>query len=328
MRLTICLALFLCFAPWPGNADEAAARGTQVQKLEITVLSTMLSDARGLGEWGFSALVETEQFSLLYDTGYHPARVLENAKDLGVNLSGVKHVVLSHNHGDHTGGLLTLRRALRGENETALSQVHVGAGLFEPREFPATLQSAGFHFRDMREVRAEYEALGGAVSVHREAVELAPGVWLTGPVPRVHPEKNWSPGVRVQRDGTWHPDEVLEDAALVIDTEHGLVVVTGCGHAGVVNILDYARTLVPGAKIYAVLGGLHLFAAEDSTLDWTAENMRRNGVRKLVGAHCTGLHALYRLRDQLGLDRSSAVVGAVGARFSLETGIHPLRVAR
>ncbi len=311
-----------------GLASAEPTESRPVESLEVTILSTMLTDSRGLGEWGFAAMVEADGYRVLYDTGYRPETVLRNAEELGVELATAQDVVLSHNHGDHTGGLLTLRRALRPRQPSALSRVHVGAGLFAPRRYPPQIAEMGFEFPAMQEVREHYEALGGTVHVHETPVALAPGVWLTGPVPRVHPERNWSPGVKVMRGESWEPDEVLEDSALVIETAKGLVVVTGCGHAGVINILDYARTMVPERPVHAVIGGLHLFAAGDDTLGWTADQMARHEVAHLVGAHCTGLHATTFLRDRLGLPRARAVVGAVGATFSLDDGIDPLRLAR
>jgi 7,8-dihydropterin-6-yl-methyl-4-(beta-D-ribofuranosyl)aminobenzene 5'-phosphate synthase len=116
--------------------------------------------------------------------------------------------------------------------------------------------------------------------------------------------------------------------ALVLDTERGLVVVTGCGHAGVVNTLEYAREVVREAPVYAVVGGLHLFPADEATLDWTAGRLRGMGLRHLLGAHCTGVEAVYALRSRLGLDRRTCVVGAVGAGFDLDVGIRPGTIAR
>src|SRR6266850_6859676 len=89
----------------------AGAQNThRVRTLRIQVLSTMLADDEGIGEWGFAALVEADGHQFLFDTGARPDTVLTNARALGVDLSGVQDVILSHNHGDHTGGLVTLRR--------------------------------------------------------------------------------------------------------------------------------------------------------------------------------------------------------------------------
>jgi 7,8-dihydropterin-6-yl-methyl-4-(beta-D-ribofuranosyl)aminobenzene 5'-phosphate synthase len=155
-----------------------------------------------------------------------------------------------------------------------------------------------------------------------------PGAWLTGPVPRTHPERNWSGRGQVRTAGSPVEDTIPEDMALVLDTGKGLVVVTGCGHAGVVNILEYARASVRPAAVHAVVGGLHLFAADEATLDWTAGRLKAMGVGHLLGAHCTGVEAVYTLRAEPGLDLRTCVVGAVGAGFDLEAGIRAGTIAR
>ena len=95
--------------------------------MEIVILSTMLTDHLGVGEWGFSALVRTDGHRILFDTGERPETVLQNARELKIDLSGVTEVILSHHHGDHVGGLLTLRRELARTNPDALKRAYVGA---------------------------------------------------------------------------------------------------------------------------------------------------------------------------------------------------------
>jgi 7,8-dihydropterin-6-yl-methyl-4-(beta-D-ribofuranosyl)aminobenzene 5'-phosphate synthase len=123
-------------------------------------------------------------------------------------------------------------------------------------------------------------------------------------------------------------DNLPEDMSLVCDTDAGLVVLTGCGHAGVVNIVTYARRFIRPARVHALIGGLHLFNASDQTLDWTGRHLAAVGVDNLLGAHCTGIEAVYLLRRSLGLDRAHAVVGAVGSSFALDEGIDPRNLAR
>ena len=103
----------------------------QTAPYQITVLATNISDYGGLGEWSFAALFEGEQDAVLFDTGFKEDTVLHNVLHLGVDLSGVEKVVLSHFHSDHTGGLLILREHFRPANEAALSQVYVAAGFFD-----------------------------------------------------------------------------------------------------------------------------------------------------------------------------------------------------
>jgi 7,8-dihydropterin-6-yl-methyl-4-(beta-D-ribofuranosyl)aminobenzene 5'-phosphate synthase len=116
--------------------------------------------------------------------------------------------------------------------------------------------------------------------------------------------------------------------ALVIQTADGLVLLFGCGHAGVINTLEHVRATIDKAPTKAIIGGLHLFAADEKHLAWTAAQLKRFGVQQLLGAHCTGVEAVYRLRDLVGLNRQTCVVGAVGATYSLEKGINPLRIAK
>jgi 7,8-dihydropterin-6-yl-methyl-4-(beta-D-ribofuranosyl)aminobenzene 5'-phosphate synthase len=106
------------------------------------------------------------------------------------------------------------------------------------------------------------------------------------------------------------------------------VVISGCGHSGIVNTLDYARARIAPAPIYAALGGFHLYQASDETLAWTASKLKEFGLQNLLGAHCTGIEAVYRLRQLIGLDRKTAAVGAVGGGFNLATGLDPGSIAK
>jgi 7,8-dihydropterin-6-yl-methyl-4-(beta-D-ribofuranosyl)aminobenzene 5'-phosphate synthase len=152
---------------------------------------------------------------------------------------------------------------------------------------------------------------------------------LTGPVPRTYPERNWSLKRSIKRpDGEMVEDNLPEDMSLVLDTDKGLVVVSGCGHAGIINTLEYARRQVRDTQIHAALGGFHLFEADAATLDWTAAKLRAFETKNVLGAHCTGIESIFGLRQRLGLSRSSCAVGAVGARFDLATGLDPGAIAR
>lgn len=295
----------------------------EVRSLHITILSTMLADA-GIGEWGFAALVEVDGRRVLFDTGHRPETVLQNARELGIDLSNVTDVVLSHHHADHVGGLLTLRRELAKANPSALSRIHVAPGIFLSRRRGGRDQEAN----PMIGLKAMVEATGATFIEHSSPTELFPGVWLTGPVPRRHPERNWPAGVTIVTATGAVADTLPEDLSLVINTAKGLVVVTGCGHAGVVNTVQFAQEIVKHDAVNAVVGGLHLFAATDETLAWTAQRLQAARVAYLLGAHCTGIEAVFRLRQLAGLSRRSAVVAAVGSSFDLARGIDPLALAQ
>src|ERR1700680_3662635 len=127
----------------------------QIHALKVTLLSTMLvGNITGVGEWGFSALIEADGHRVLLDTGAHPDTVLQNARDLKIDLSDVREVILTHNHGDHVGGLMTLRKEMMKRNPSALSVVHVARGIFYSRPAPEAEDN------QMIALKKEYEATG------------------------------------------------------------------------------------------------------------------------------------------------------------------------
>lgn len=309
------MAVLLALAVMLGaSANAAAAKDMPLARaVQVTTLSTMLAD-EGLGEWGYAALVEVDGRRVLFDTGANPDVVLHNAKAMGLDLSDVEDVIISHFHDDHTGGLLTLRKAFMVKNPKALLRLHVGEGIFAPR-----YDEAGKAENNFPALADAYRATGGQVIVHAGPAEIVPGAWLTGPVARPHAETNWNAGLFVDSAGSRVPDNLHEDSSLVIPTAQGSVIVTGCGHAGIMNIADAAQAMTGNAPLLAVIGGVHLFAKPDAVLVETAARLK--GLRYLLGGHCTGIEATIRLRELLGLDRHTAVVAAVGSRFVLGKGI-------
>jgi 7,8-dihydropterin-6-yl-methyl-4-(beta-D-ribofuranosyl)aminobenzene 5'-phosphate synthase len=315
------VALLACGTAF-GHAQPSsspAATPAEVHSLKVTILSTMLA-SEGLGEWGFSALVEADGKKILFDTGARPNTVLENVNELQLDLSDVQDVVLSHFHYDHTTGLMTLRREFAKKNSRALSRAHVGRGIF--------LERRGAMQNPMIPMKKEYEATGGVFIEHDKPEEILPGVWLTGPVPRVFPEKNYPGRIEVATDNGWVEDNVPDDQALVFNTSRGLVLLAGCGHAGIINTLQYARKFIRPAPVEAAIGGFHLFNAKDEQWDWTADKLKEFQTVQILGAHCTGIESVYHLRQRLGLTRRTCTVGTVGATYDLKDGIQTGDIAR
>ena len=220
-----------------------------------------------------------------------------------------------------TGGLLTLREDSMKRNAKALSHAYVAKGIFYPRAANGLLA-----------LRDPFVEGGGSFTEIDAPREIYPGVWLTGPVPRKYPERNFTmngrAGTVTLPDGSTAEDNVPEDQSLVLNTAQGLVVLSGCGHSGIVNTLVYARSSIRDVGIHAVLGGFHLFQADDKTLAWTGGKLRAMKVANFLGAHCTGIEAVYKLREAAGLTRRTCSVGAVGATFTLEGGLSPGRISQ
>src|ERR1700757_733336 len=224
MPATIVKLVLVSALVWQTYVASLAAQTrpphAQVKALKVTILSTMLAD-EGIGEWGFAALVESDGHRVLVDTGARPETVLSNARDLKVDLSDVEEVILTHNHDDHVGGLLTLRREFMKRNPKALSVAHAGKGIFYSRP-----EKDGKEGNPMIALRADYESTGGKFVEHDPPVELFPGACLTGPVPRTYPEHNWSVKGKVKTPEGLMEDTIPEDQSLILNTAKGLVMIT------------------------------------------------------------------------------------------------------
>lgn len=306
-------------------STAAPATIATAQSVVVTILSSNLADGATVGEWGFSALVEVDGRCVLFDAGRHPDTVLRNADALEVDLSCVTDVVLSHFHFDHTNGLLPILERTRKSNPDALQRIHVAQGFFLSRRMSSM---RGAEANAMIAMREPLEAAGVEFVEHSQPAQVMPGVWVTGPVKRRHPEKNYPTTIQVNIEGDWVEDYVPESQGLTVVTDSGPIVLLGCGHSGAVNLLEQVQATIQPKPIHALMGGMHLFSADDQTLGWTADRLRDVGVDHLMAGHCTGIEPLLRLRTALNLSRRTAVVGAVGSRFVYGEGIHPTAIAQ
>ena len=304
MRKLIFLVLFIPLV--------CSAQNSKIKEFKITILSTMLSDTH-IGEWGFSAIIEADGKRILFDTGSRETTVLQNARELKISLKHIDNVFLSHNHKDHTGGLKTLR-----ENyPTSFSNAHIGEGIFYPRP-----NSKGTdHY--ILENKNALESLGINFKTHINPSQVMPGLWTTGQIPRKYDERNWSElGKMMDLSGNMVEDTIPEDQSLFFDTENGIVLISGCGHAGLVNTLDYINKIMPDRPIYKIIGGFHLLNLNEDKLEWTARKMEEYGVKYFVGAHCTGLNSTYSIRNFMNLSSKKALVGSVGTNIK-KKGVFP-----
>ncbi|MDE3235286.1 MAG: MBL fold metallo-hydrolase [Bacteroidota bacterium] len=283
--------------------------------VKVTILSTMLAQ-QGIGEWGFSALIEVDSNKLLFDAGGRERTVLENAKELNIDLSTVPTLVLSHWHDDHTKGWLTLRKAMVSVAPTALSKTHVAKVFFDVR-----FSNDGKDSSSRKKDSTAYVYTGGKIIEHRFFEEILPGVYVTGNVPRVYNEKNYYPEAKLKSaDNHFIEDNIPDDMSLVIATKEGLVLISGCGHAGIINTITHINKNLAGQSVIAAIGGFHLLKSSDEQIQWTADNLKKAGVKYFMGAHCTGIDAVYQIRNYLSLKRGDCVVGSVGDTFDIHNG--------
>ena len=304
-----------------------------VDDYKITVLSDMIPGRRTISEWGFAALIEITSAGvskrILFDTGGNPQTVLANARTLNISVCDIQDVILSHNHDDHTRGLGTLRSSCRETNPDGLKNAYIGGEeIFWPR-----INATGANANIMVGERTSYVAQGGTFIVNGQPTPQflgLPGVWLTGKISRKHDEKTYLVPLSIQDPtGKIGVDLMPEEIALVINTATGMVVVTGCAHAGITNTIETAQAILGGQPPVTIVGGIHFFSLPlgeentegiEGTVIWEAHQMLRNGVIGILGSHCTGLEHFVFLRDSLGLDDSAAVFSSVGTVLSMSEG--------
>ncbi len=237
-------------------------------------------------EHGLSILIEVEGKSFLWDCGQTDVAV-RNARALGINLRSIQGIGISHGHVDHCGGLLAVLEA---------------SGPKRIFMHPSALAPRYFRLNEVRRYigipysRSALEGMSAGLVLSQGPVEVMPGVGLTGEIPRVTDFEGAEPLLYCLEDGELVPDPFVDDQALVVDTPEGAVVLTGCAHSGVVNILKYV--LKDHARIRAVVGGTHLGLGDKARIPPTLDLLEELDIGKMIFNHCTGIAVIAQMMER------------------------------
>jgi len=265
--------------------------------LKITTLIENMPDKEEklAFEHGFSVLVETKEQKILFDTGQTGAFV-KNAKDLGINLEDIDMVILSHGHYDHTGGVPELLKVLNKK-----IPVYIGSEFFAPKY--KLLEDGSYKYNGNPFAK---ELLTGT-SPERREVELhdikenvtkfSDRIYLFKNFERVNDFEKVNPKFYVKTGQGYEQDLFPDEIVMGALTEDGLVLIVGCSHVGIVNILEHVKKTV-NLPVAAVLGGTHLVEAEEERLAKTAEALKRHGVKTVAVSHCTGEEGMELLKKE------------------------------
>jgi len=259
------------------------------------------------------ATCDDEVYTILYDTGDSPRNLANNVEALGLDLSSVDAIVLSHGHMDHFGGLLW---SLKTIGKKTLP-VYVHPWMFLKKGFEIE-RPEGKKIREMERMPSEAEIMnvGGKIVSTTEPVLLGNGLLMrSGEVPRRTSFEKGMSSHRVFLEGEWKEDaEIRDDVSLVANVkDRGLVVISGCSHAGIINIIQEMRRLTGESRIHGLIGGLHLAGGvTKETMQQTIKMMQEIKPNLLVPCHCTGWRARHLMSAEMP---NEYVEGSVGHKY-------------
>ena len=294
---------------WPRAFHGALPRANAAMSPETGVPDALIAEP------GFSALVRVRQDgrerTLLFDTGVSPNGMTDNMRRLGIDPGEIEVLVLSHGHWDHVTGIEGLVRTLGRRGMPVMihpefwSRRRIRFPGLEPAELPASS-------------RISLEDMGFAIVEERQPSFLLDGaVLITGEVDRSTPFETGFAGHEARRGEAWEPDPlILDDQALVVRVrDRGLVILTGCGHAGIVNTVRYARRLTACDEVAAIVGGFHLSGPMfEPIIEPTVEAFAELAPAVLAPAHCTGWKAVHRLATRFP---DAFVMSTVGTTITI-----------
>jgi 7,8-dihydropterin-6-yl-methyl-4-(beta-D-ribofuranosyl)aminobenzene 5'-phosphate synthase len=260
-------------------------------ELRITILCDNFAGAipQIIGEHGFAAFIEREGENYLFDTS-QGIGLTNNALVLEKDLRAIKKVFLSHGHRDHTGGLLSLVKICPGLEVFAHPDVFLHRFSIRNVNGKEVKRPIGaqFSLQDLLK-------LGACVQLSRDFLQLGEGLFLTGEIPRVIPFEKGDTQLYKEEKNRLDSDPVFDDQSLIFKTTKGLVVLFGCAHSGLINILHHINEQFPKDRIHAILGGTHLGFLNADQRWRTIEALQDFDFDKIGPAHCTGQQAACEL---------------------------------
>lgn len=252
-------------------------------ELKVLVDNNTLIDRYFLAEPGLSFYLNDDGHEVLFDLGYSDI-FIKNAEKMGIDLLQVSDIVISHGHLDHTWGLEPFARCFNEAHfeKRACSRPRLVA---HPEAFTSVAADGSNEFGSL--MSAEKLSKHFQLELSRQPVEITPRLTWLGEVPRRFEFENLQSFGR--KDGETSEDMVPDDSALAFKSEEGLVIITGCSHAGICNIAEHAKEVCGEDRIADIIGGLHLMNPASTQLNGTLDYLGKQGLKGVHACHCTDL---------------------------------------
>ncbi|MBW1819310.1 MAG: MBL fold metallo-hydrolase [Deltaproteobacteria bacterium] len=249
-----------------------------------------------LAEWGLSILVETDDATVLVDTGRSNVAAY-NARIMKVDLEKIDKIMFSHGHEDHTGGLVDLLR-LRDMPEIPV-EVIAHPDAWAPKYWRSP-DGNRYNYIGIPYARKLAESLGASFRLTPDPVWITDRIVTSGEVPMLTDFEEIDASACVETDDGYAGDLLRDDQSLFITSDKGLILVCGCAHRGIVNTIRRAQDLTGSDDVYAIVGGIHLFGASERRVRLTLDEIKRLDVQRIGVSHCTGPSASAFLAHELG----------------------------
>jgi 7,8-dihydropterin-6-yl-methyl-4-(beta-D-ribofuranosyl)aminobenzene 5'-phosphate synthase len=271
-----------------------------MRKLRITTLcENTASSVDVIAEWGFSILIETAKEKFLFDTGGMNESCVYNAHALKKDLSQVQKIILSHAHLDHVGGIYSVLKDIRDPFTQKLRDIEIIAhpDIWQSKYIKRARRNG---YIGMPYNNDLLQSHGAKFILSRKPTWLTKNIVTTGEIKMVTSYESIEDDLLIYEKGKFIHDHVADDQGLIIKTKKGLVVISGCAHRGIINMILQAQKITREQRIYMVLGGTHLFKATRERINKTIADLKKLNVQKIGVSHCNGLTASAIMLQELG----------------------------